>query len=235
MRDAITYWENRLKTATGKDAYIIKQTIIELRKDQYIIKNSYRKPIVPNKIVRSRSFIELEDDFYFAEDGHVKPMGVSLADPKVVSAILCNYSKLKADGYGEFEKDLWFLMEDFDNVAAIALKDFPLYERISEYKIDGLQNVDIQHAIQTEFGIRYSLEYISSLWRNKIPKLIASAAEDEILSWHYLHNVKGKYKKCSRCKKIKLAHNKYFSKNNTSKDGYYSICKECRNAKARKS
>ena len=29
-----------------------------------------------------------------------------------------------------------------------------------------------------EFGIKHSLEYISSLWRKKIPKLIASQAED---------------------------------------------------------
>ena len=235
VREAIEYWENRLKTTTGKDAFIIKQTIIELRKDQYIIKNSYRKPIVPNKLTRSRSFIELEDDFGFDKNGYVVPMGVSLADPKVVSAILCNYSKLKADGYGEFEKDLWYIMEDFDRIADVALKPFPLYERIVDYKVDGLQNIDIQEKIQLEFGIKYSLEYISSLWRNKIPKLIASAAEDDLLSWYYLHKTKGKYKRCSRCKQIKLAHNKYFSKNKTSKDGFYSICKECRNAKAKKS
>ena len=45
---------------------------------------------------------------------------------------------------------------------------------------------------------------------------------------------KGKYKTCSRCGQIKLAHNKYFSKNKTSKDGFYSICKACRNTKAKK-
>jgi len=44
---------------------------------------------------------------------------------------------------------------------------------------------------------------------------------------------KGNYKKCSRCGQIKLAHNKYFSKNKTSKDGFYSICKACRNAKTK--
>mgnify|MGYP003405023299 FL=1 len=82
-----------------------------------------------------------------------------------------------------------------------------------------------------EFGIKHSLEYISSLWRNKIPNLIASAAEDEYLDWYYLNVEKGKYKRCSRCGQIKLAHNKYFSKNNTSKDGFYSICKCCRNKK----
>ena len=107
--------------------------------------------------------------------------------------------------------------------------------RIVEYKIDGMQNIDIQTAIQEEFGIKHSMEYISSLWRNKIPKLIASTAEDMFLDDYYLNVEKGKYKKCSRCGQIKLAHNKYFSKNKTSRDGFYSICKCCRNSKTKKS
>lgn len=123
----------------------------------------------------------------------------------------------------------------FDKLCDKALANYPLYDRIVEYKIDGLQNIDIQEKIQMEFGIKHSLEYISSLWRNKIPKLIASTAEDEYLDNYYLNIEKGKYKKCSRCGKIKLAHNKYFSKNKTSKDGFYSICKSCRNSKAKKS
>ena len=126
-------------------------------------------------------------------------------------------------------------MEDFDKLCDKALANYPLYDRIVEYKIDGLQNIDIQEKIQMDFGIKHSLEYISSLWRNKIPKLIASTAEDEYLDNYYLNVEKGKYKKCSRCGKIKLAHNKYFSKNKTSKDGFYSICKSCRNSKAKKS
>lgn len=82
-----------------------------------------------------------------------------------------------------------------------------------------------------EFGIKHSLEYISSLWRNKIPKMFAAAAEDEYLNWYYTFVEPGKWKRCSRCGQIKLAHNKYFSKNKTSKDSFYSICKECRNKK----
>jgi hypothetical protein len=113
----------------------------------------------------------------------------------------------------------------------MALGQFPLYERIVEYKIDGRQNVDIQQLIQEEFGIKHSIEYISSLWCNKIPKLIASAAEDQYLEWYYTTQEKGVYKKCSRCGQVKLAHNKYFSKNKTSRDGFYSICKACRNKK----
>ena len=40
-----------------------------------------------------------------------------------------------------------------------------------------------------------------------------------------------KFKKCSRCGQMKPAHNRFFSKNSTSKDGWYSICKCCRNKK----
>ena len=235
LREAIKMWEQKLKTASGRDAFIIKTAIIELRKDQYVLRDAYRKPIIPKNITRSRHFIPLESDFSFDDEGYVIPEGVSLCDPKVVSAILCNYSLMKQESWGEFEKDLWYLMQEFDEVADAALKDYPLYDRICEYKVDGLQNIDIQEKIQMEFGIKHSVEYISSLWRNKIPKLIASEAEDRLLSWYFLNEMKGKYKKCSRCGEIKLAHNKYFSKNKTSRDGFYSICKNCRNSKAKKS
>ena len=233
LREAIKMWEQKLKTASGRDAFIIKTAIIELRNDQYIIKDAYRKPIIPKNITRSKHFTPLESDFSFDDEGYVVPEGVSLCDPKVVSAILCNCSLMKQESWGEFEKDLWYLMQEFDEVADAALKEYPLYDRICEYKVDGLQNIDIQEKIQMEFGIKHSIEYISSLWRNKIPKLIASEAEDRLLNWYFLNEMKGKYKKCSRCGEIKLAHNKYFSKNKTSKDGFYSICKDCRNNKTK--
>lgn len=235
LREAIKYWEERLKTTSGRDAYIIKKAIIDLRKDQYLLKDGYRNPVVCKNLTRSKSYIPLDDDFSFDDEGYVIPEGISLCDPKVCSAILCNYSLLKQDSDGEFEKDLWYLMQDFDDISDAALKDFPLYDKIVEYKIDGLQNIDIQEKIENEFGIRHSVEYISSLWRNKIPKLIASEAEDRLLNWYFFDQMKGKYKKCSRCGEIKLAHNKYFSKNKTSRDGFYSICKKCRNAKGKKS
>ena len=235
LREAINLWEAKLKVTEGKDAFTIKKALIEMRKDQYLIKAAYRKPIVFNKLTRSRNFIVLDDKTCrFDADGYPIPEGVSLLDPAICSAILCNYSRLKQDSSDQFEGDLYYLMESFDEVADIALKDYPLYEKIVECKIDGLQNIQIQEILQEEFGIKHSLEYISSLWRKKIPKLIASAAEDQFLDHYYLDEEKGKYKRCSRCGQIKLAHNKYFSKNKTSKDGFYSICKCCRNNKSKK-
>ena len=232
LREAINVWEAKLKVTEGKDAFVIKKALIEMRKDQYVIKNAYRRPIVPNKLTRSTHVIMLPDETSsFDEEGYPIPKGVSLLNPVVCSAILCNYSRLKEDSYDRFEGDLYYLMLAFDEIADKALKEYPLYEKIVECKVDGLQNTQIQEILQVEFGIKHSLEYISSLWRKKIPKLIASQAEDEYLYWYYLNIEKGKYKKCSRCGQVKLAHNKYFSKNKTSRDGYYSICKKCRNSK----
>lgn len=234
LQESIKRWEEKLKTAEGRDAFIIKQAIIELRKDQYVIKEAFRKPIKFTKVQHFYFPTRLEDSFSFNENGFIVPSGISLCDPNICSIILCNYSRLKQDSWGDFEGDLWALMEDFDKTSSKALADYPLYEEIVTCKIDGMQNIDIQRQLELKFGIKHSLEYISSLWRRKIPSLIASEAEDEMLDWYYLTQAKGRYKRCSRCGQVKLAHNKYFSKNKTSKDGFYSICKKCRNSKGKK-
>ena len=232
LREAINTWETKLKCSEGKEAFIIKKALIEMRKDQYVIKNAYRKPITPTKLTRSKYTLKLEDMTEdFDEEGYPIARGISFLNPEICSAILCNYSKLKQDSWGQFEGDTWYLIYDFENLCDKALKDYPMYMRIVECKIDGMQNAEIQEILKKEYDVQHSLEYISSLWRNKIPKIIASAAEDEYLEWYYTIEKKGKYKKCSRCGQVKLAHNKYFSKNKTSKDNLYSICKCCRNKK----
>lgn len=57
--------------------------------------------------------------------------------------------------------------------------------RIVECKIDGLQNIEIQQILKNEFGVEHSLEYISSLFCKKIPRLIADTAVDNYLNWYY--------------------------------------------------
>ena len=232
LYETIKVWEAKLKVTEGKDAFTIKKALIDMRKDQYLIKKAYRTPTLSTKLVRSEHYIPLDDLTHtFDEDGTPIPEGISLLDPKVCSAILCNYSKLKQDSWDKFNSDTWYLIYDFEILCGRALAQTPVYEQIVESKIDGLSNVAIQELIQFKFGIKHSVEYISALWRNKIPKMIAAEAERSYLDWYYLNKEKGKYKKCGRCGQIKLAHPKYFSKNKTSRDGFYSICKECRRTK----
>ena len=56
------------------------------------------------------------------------------------------------------------MMEDLDNLVERALKDkYPLYYKLLIYKIDGRPNAEIQELLDKEFGITYSVEYLSSL------------------------------------------------------------------------
>jgi hypothetical protein len=85
----------------------------------------------------------LDDDFSFDDDGYIVPEGVSFCNPKVCSAILCDYQGLKNSGEGVFDKDTYYMMCDFDEVMEAALADYPLYRKIVECKTNGLQNIEI--------------------------------------------------------------------------------------------
>ena len=235
LRTAIEQVENAAKTARGKRKYLLKKQIIQMRQDQYVIKTSYKQPIFCLNAVKNFSSMSFDDSISISQNGKIKDKSlISFMNPKHVSALLRNYSRLKEDCYGKFYTDGYYMMESLDKIVDKALKEkYPLYYSLLIYKIDGKSNLEIQDLLKKEHGIRHSVEYISSLWRNKIPKLIAEQAEIDFLHWYYLEKEKGKWKKCSRCGEIKLAHNKFFSKNNSSKDGFYSICKQCRNKRKR--
>lgn len=233
LHDTIAHLKEVLPRLSGKAAYITKRNIIDLSKDQYLIKESFRKPVTCQKSYGSKFYLSYEDKTTLGPDNLAHPDGITLTNPEICCFILCNYSKLKESCEEAPQSDLWCLMEDFDRISSIALADSPLYEAIVTYKIDGMKNNDLALQLQVEFGIKHTPEYLSCLWRQKIPKMIASVAEDEWLNWYFLEIEKGKYKKCNCCGQIKLANNKNFSKNKTSKDSFYSICKSCRNAKAR--
>ena len=235
LRKEIEKIEKACKTARGQRAFLLRKQLIEMRQDQYVLKNSYKKPIYLMNVTKSLSKIDLSEEVGLDEKNEVFSTGlINLYDPKHISCLLCNYSKLKEDNWDKFNSDIKWMMEDLDNLVELTLRDaYPLYYDLLIYKIDGLSNIEIQEKLEEKHGIKHSVEYISSLWRNKIPKLLADRAADEWLVWHFTQEEKGKWKRCSRCGQIKLAHNHFFSKNNTSKDGFYSICKECRNKKTK--
>ena len=236
LRDQIVKVEQQEKKAVGKKKYLLRKQLIEMRQDQYVIKSAYRPVTYSFNLVKSLHFLDLSDRIVIQQDGSVQNDGlISLFNPSHISILLCNYSKIKESCWDRLNSDVYYLMKDLeDAIDRIIKDDYPMYFDIIVYKIDGMQNIDIQQNLLHKYGTTHSVEYISSLWRKKIPKILAEELEKEYLVWHYTMKQKGKWKRCSRCGQIKLAHNKFFSKNSTSKDGFYSICKECRNKKNKK-
>lgn len=207
-----------------KKDYIIQQAIIDLSQQQYVVRNAYRKPIQFNSVLPPE---------------RVEPEWVELVDFKNwrhVAALLRGYGKLKTKVCDEVWGSMYWVLVDLEGVIERALaEEYPMLRDILIGKVEGLSNDDIQEGLEVEYGESFSVEYISSLFNNKIPKLIAEQAEKEELLWYYMEVEKGSWKKCNRCGEVKLLHRIFFSKNNSSKNGFYSICKECRNKKEVKS
>lgn len=236
LHEEILKIEEACKTARGKRAYTLKKMLIEMRQDQYVLKGSYRRPIYCINTIRSIPKMNLDEHLTIAANGDISSnAAISLYTETSISALLCNYSRIKEDSWDKLNDDARWLMEDLDSLVERTLReDHPLYYDLLIYKIDGRSNVEIQDLLFSKYNIKHSVEYISSLWRNKIPKLLVEKAKNDWLEWHYTMEERGKWKRCSRCGKIKLAHNNFFSRNKTSRDGWYSICKECRNKKKTK-
>lgn len=206
----------------------LKKNLIELQQDQYIARSSEKPMMHPRKVVPIRAPHLIPVQEVLAENDTIQTSGVSLTSPKVVSAILRDYSRLKEQCAESPHTDLWAIMLDFDNVAERALAPFPILETITILKIDKTPLKQIRKQLIILHSVDHSEEYISTLWSRRIPKLIAQRAQDDYIEWYYTYKKRGRYKTCNRCGKTKLIHPLFFTRNATSSDGFYSLCKECR-------
>jgi len=114
-----------------------------MRQDQYVIKNAYRRNINCLNGIHSFNSLSFNNKITVDELGKIKDESlISFFNPKHLSALLCNYSRLKEDCYGKFYTDGYYIMEDLDNLIEKTLRDkYPLYYSLLIYKIDGKQNV----------------------------------------------------------------------------------------------
>lgn len=233
LRDSIARIEKEEKAATGKRKFILKKQLIEMRQEQYILKSSFREPMHCMNLIKSFHQITFDEKITVIDEGTVIGEGLlCFFNPAHISALLCNYYQLKDSVWGKFNTDAWCMMQDLDHLIEITLKEkYPVYYDLVFWKAQGYLNAEIQKLLKEKHKVVHSAEYISSLWRQKIPKLMAEKAQEIYLVWYFSNVRYGRWKKCSRCGQIKLANNRFYSKNKSSRDGFYSICKDCRNAK----
>lgn len=212
IRDAIAFFRN-----IENKNYIAQQAMVDLSQQQYAVKNAYRKPIQFSSLAQPQ--------FTSFDWGDI----IDFKNYEHIAALIKNYSKLKTKVSEEINNEIYWVLIDLERVIDAALEEkYPMLYDILIDKIEGVQNTDVQKNLEQKYGKSYSIEYLSNLFNNKIPKLIAEEAEKQELIWHYTYIEKGAWKKCNRCGQIKLLHSKFFSKNSSSKNGFHSICKDCR-------
>lgn len=231
--DVIASLNKQIKTAVGKRRKDLQTSLIETWKQAYLIKGSWTSigHIKFANQIKALASIAILEKIYFDEDKMPhSDMPLSLLNPEHVSFLLCYYQPLKQESWEDLAGDMRWHLIDLENVTEQALAErYPLLYDLVIWKIDGLTNEQIQEEVLKKYGESHSAQYYSSVWRKRIPKLVAEQAQKNYVEWYFTNIEYGYWKKCSKCGAIKLGHPLFFAKN-SSKDGWYSQCKECKNA-----
>lgn len=234
--EAITALKKQFERASGKNKFSLKQQIISKYQEQYILKASFRGGVnkaAPNGQIKTMAHMKIDEEIYLDEEGFPHSTGlINLFQPAHISFLLCYYSILKQECIDDFDSDMYYLLLDLEDLVEETLKDEPILYDLLIWKVDGITNEQIQKQMYWKYGIQHNEQYFSTLWRKRIPKMLVEKAQKKWLLWYYTNEEYGEWKKCGKCGQTKLAHPLFFSKN-TSKDGFYSICKDCRSKRVK--
>lgn len=102
----------------------------------------------------------------------------------------------------------------------------PIHTTILQMKIDKCSNQEIREVLIDKFDKVYNVNYISTIYRQKILKQISEAAALHREEFDNILNSK-KFKKCNCCGKILLINRKNFVLKEKSRDGFSNRCKKC--------
>lgn len=116
--------------------------------------------------------------------------------------------------------DLGLLIYDMDKMLKLANLNSIETNILREYRYRDKTFTKIAN----EMGVKR--HYVASVIK-RIAKKVINVYEDLYEDSYYLHYVKGKYKRCSKCGEIKIANERHFSPDKRNIDGFQSFCKDC--------
>lgn len=235
--ETIDTLKEQLARNSGSNRYAIKQQIISSWKEIYSIKSSYTNRVAKahvNSQIKHMAHMSLDEHVSIDENGMPQSDGViSLLRADHIAFLLKYYSKLKGECWEDVNSDMHFLLMDLEDlVEQTLLPDNEVLYDLLIWEIDGMTGAEIVRQMERKYGVVHSEQYFSTLWCKRIPKMVAETAQKKWLIWYYTfqHPEEAQWKICKTCGKKKLAHPLFFHKN-TSKDGFYSKCRDCRSKK----
>lgn len=161
---------------------------------------------------------------------HERAVTFDLRDPNSWLQLLPYYNtiynaKLEAEERHDIESEapaLWNTIQYYFDRALMQAE----YRLIVEMKSENWRNEDINNELRRRNLKTFSVNYISTIYKKRIPKLLAQAVEA-----HYELTLAldqpDEWKHCSKCGKLLHLDSNHFRRLGKSKDGYVSSCKQC--------
>lgn len=228
---------NRKLIPTYQTKYFLREWMIDLRREQFLLKDAFR-PVV-NSIGGFPIHVEKPDYLGMRIGPHVlceSDSCVDFGDWRHIHAMLKYYNGMMP----KLEHNVhhpWWDPYEFLNYLIGEVRLSPEHRLILEEKIDRVPNEDIVRHLEEIGGKSYSVNYISTIWKQHITKQIVKQA---YLWWEMkTHKPDGtlenmtKWKICPQCGRQLYAHELNFGKYQNG--DWKEICKDCfyENKKAR--
>lgn len=233
----------------------LRHLLVELRQEQFTLRDTYsfkpiRETIAPLEIEILPEEINVfplgrrnENPQIFLPFNQLVPKAFSEKELKKISQFYWKKKEQKDESSSftflsvEDIGKLVSLSEEKDDPNLIPLYETfwfysrqanftPIQQEILKRKFIHQKNQDIADYVNTTFSKTYNLNYISTIYTQKILPGIARAAatHEEIIGKIFFEE---EFKKCSTCGKILLRTEENFVRKKRAKDGFASRCKVC--------
>ena len=222
---------NRKLIPTYQTKYFLREWMIDLRREQFLLKDSYNPPI--GTALTFPFYVEKPDNIGIRVGKNIVcdyPLQVDFGNWKHLHAMLKYYGGMKAKTDGQPLHPWW----DMYNLLDILIKKAKLTEEqqlILDAKIAHISNEDIVRELEKMGGKTYSVNYVSTIWKQHITKRMAKAAylwyeEEKYRIGADPENIK-RWKYCPQCRRMLYGHELNFSKTQTGE--WKDTCKDCMN------
>lgn len=174
----------------------IKKILPEIKQDILSVKKQMQQPIIWKAPLSDNGCPSWDE--------------LDMFDKKVVKELL------RVKKGNDLQDDITCIVQDLNNLIN-KIKFTEQQYLILNMWSDGMKLNDISVHTKTD---------ISTISRvlNTVINMIVKQYEEDYTNWYYLNICKGEYKRCNKCREIKLINQ--FDKNGSK--GLYSVCKKCR-------
>lgn len=228
-----TATKSDLETAliSSKDRITMGRLMTNAKHTQLALKTSMRQPISFNNVESGRPRYTFWDNTgYYDANGEyvlISENKLELSNYKHVYQLIKYYSGLKEVVGDDVDSDWRYLLWELEYL----IDNTPLNDSerdIMVWVVDGVDDAEILERLGEKYGLSFTRQWLLNIYMVKIPKMIVETFLDDKIDWFYTHKIRGKYKRCSKCKKVKLALTRYYSPMARGKFGLQATCRLCR-------